>query len=82
MDAKAWTVDLLALIVGGVVSVLILRNKVTTEKGIGPQTKQVLALSLLSPIVLILGVERILSRETIAAIVGGLVGYGIPKGKE
>jgi hypothetical protein len=81
MDANHW-IEIAAIIVGAAISVCILCNKVTREKGIGPQTRQALALSMLSPIVLVLGIERILSSETIAAIVGGLVGYGIPKSKE
>ena len=80
-DANHW-IELAAIIIGAMISGLVLRNKVTVEKGIGPQTRQALALSMLSPIVLVLGVEKVLNAEAIAAIVGGLVGLGAQQGKE
>ncbi len=75
-------IELVSLVVGGSVAVFVLRNPKTQQAGIGPNTRQALALSLLAPIVLILGIEKTLSNEAIAAIIGGLVGFGLPKGKE
>ena len=74
--------ELSALAIGGILSWFILRNPKTQQTGIGPRTLQALALSLLTPIVFILGFEKVLSSETVAAILGGLIGYAVPKSKD
>lgn len=71
-----------SLAVGGVIAFVALRNPKTLQGGIGPHTLQALAISLLAPVVLVLGIEKILAAETIAVIVGALVGFGLPKGKD
>jgi hypothetical protein len=47
-------------------------------RGIGPQIRLTLAVCLIVPLIVILGSQKILNGETIAAIVGALVGAGIP----
>ena len=71
-----------ALVVGMIIAPAILRNDKTQQNGIGPRTIHALAISLLTPVVLILGLEKLLSSETIAAIIGGLVGFGLSRAKD
>lgn len=44
-------------------------------KGIGARTIQFTCISLIIPCIIILGLENILKGETIATIIGGLIGY-------
>jgi hypothetical protein len=67
-------IEIVALVVGGTIAALVLRGG--QKKGIGPQIRLTLAVCLIVPMVVILGLEKILTRETIAAIVGALVGAG------
>lgn len=67
-------IEIVSLVLGGACALRVLQ--MAKAKGIGPQTLMALALCLLAPIVLILGMEKILSSETIAAIVGAMVGLG------
>jgi hypothetical protein len=78
MSEHFW-LECAALVVGGAASIFVLRNRKTQEVGIGPRTMQGLVVCLLGPVILALAVEKILSAETVAALIGALVGYGIPK---
>ncbi len=78
MSEKFWF-ECLAFVIGGAVAIFVLRNKITQEKGIGARTIQALVVCLIGPIILALGLEKVLEGQTIAALVGALVGYGIPK---
>jgi hypothetical protein len=51
----------------------------TEQKGIGPRFVQGLTISLGIPLLLTLATEKILTGETIAALVGSLLGIGIQK---
>jgi hypothetical protein len=51
-------------------------------KGIGPRTVQALVVCLVIPLVLTLAVQKLLNGETVAALIGGLVGYGLPRDRE
>jgi hypothetical protein len=75
MSEHGW-IELAALAVGGVCAALVLRAG--REKGIGPQIRLALALTLIVPLLLILGMEKILSPESIATCVGALIGAGVP----
>jgi hypothetical protein len=65
----------LALILGGLSVVGILGQKEVGEKGLAAGMLNLLAVSIIGPLILILGLEKILNSEAIAAIVGGLVGF-------
>jgi hypothetical protein len=79
---KFW-IEILALaitlILGGVCVVGILGQEKVAERGLGAGMIQLLGVVILGPIVLILGIEKVLNSEAIAAIVGALVGFAIPK---
>jgi hypothetical protein len=75
IEIIAWTVGLIS-------AFLIARNQVTQQKGMGPRTIQGLTISLGIPLLLTLALEKILTGETIAALVGSLLGIGIQKEKE
>ena len=71
-----------AWVIGAVCALLVLRNKKAQEIGIGPKTIQALTISLGIPLLLTLALQKILNAETIAALVGALLGIGIQKEKE
>lgn len=76
-----WT-EIAAWAIGSVCSLLVIRNKVTQAKGIGPKTIQALTISLGIPLLLTLALQKILSGETVSALIGGLLSIGIQKEKE
>lgn len=69
-------IEIAALLVGGVFGCLVLR--IGLKNGLGAQIRMALALCLICPIILILGLEKIFSAETIAATIGALIGLGVP----
>jgi hypothetical protein len=71
-----------AWIIGAICAILAILNKVTREKGIGPKTVQTLTISLGVPLLLTLALEKLLVGETIAALVGALLGIGVQREKE
>jgi hypothetical protein len=75
-------IEIIAWTVGLICAVLIARNQVTQQKGIGPRIIQGLTISLGIPLLLTLALEKVLTGETIAALVGSLLGIGIQKEKE
>lgn len=81
MTEKFWF-ECIVSVVGGAVAIAVLRNRKVQEAGPGPRTLQALVVCLISPVILALGLEKILSGETIAAMVGALIGYGIPKSND
>lgn len=73
MTEYGW-IESTAIVLGGFSAVMVLwigRGRV-----LGSQTRLTLAVCLIAPIILILGMEKILNSEAIAAIVGALVGTG------
>jgi hypothetical protein len=75
LQAGAW-------VIGAICAFLVIRNKVTQDKGIGPKTIQALTISLGVPLLLTMALQKLLTGETIAALVGALLGIGIQKEKE
>ena len=70
-------IGLAVLMAIGLIGILIrifYRDK-QEKPGITARTIQFLGLTFLIPAILILGLEQILSGETIAALVGAIVGY-------
>lgn len=65
-------VGVLVMVVG-LIGILVIRFRL--KKGIGRRAIQAMTVVLLAPAILILGLENVLTSETIAAIVGGMVGY-------
>ena len=80
-DVMWWTywIEGGAWAVGAICAVLALLKKKTRDDGIGPYTTRALTLSLGIPLLFTFGMERVLTGETIAALVGGLLGIGIQK---
>jgi hypothetical protein len=78
MSEHFW-LEALSVFFGSSLAIAVLRNRKTQEAGIGPRTIQALVVCLIAPVLLILGIEKVLTSETIAAMVGALIGYGIPK---
>ena len=75
MSEHGW-IEITALAVGGLSAILVLWTG--RERGIGPQIRLTLAVCLVAPIIIILGLEKILSSETIAAVIGAFIGAGVP----
>ena len=67
---------------GLVCALIVLRNPKTQTDGIGTYTTRALTISLGIPLLLTLAMERLLTGETTAALVGALLGIGIQKDKE
>lgn len=74
MNHRIWIemVGVLVMVVG-LIGILVIRFRL--KKGIGRRAIQAMTVVLLAPAILILGLENVLTSETIAAIVGGMVGY-------
>jgi hypothetical protein len=47
--------------------------------GFGPKTNQALVFALVLPFVVILGLEKLLDSQVIAALLGGALGFGVSK---
>lgn len=62
-----------ATMIIGVVSLFCERIK--TKKGIGVRVIQVLTVILVLPVVLILALEKIIMGETVATLIGAVIGY-------
>jgi hypothetical protein len=75
MTEHAW-IEIASLAVGGICAVMVLL--IGRSRGIGPQIRLTLAVCLIAPLLVILGLEKVLSSETVAAIVGAFVGAGVP----
>jgi len=71
-----------AWVVGAVCALVVLRNQKTQTEGIGPYTTRALTITLGIPLLLTLAMERVLTGETTAALVGALLGIGIQKDKD
>ena len=63
----------LAIMVIGVIGIFIERAR--TKRGIGVRVIQFATVLLVLPIVLVLAVERILESQTVATLIGAIVGY-------
>ena len=50
-------------------------DRIITRKGLGARVIQLLAIILLVPSILILSLEKVLTSEAVAALIGGLAGY-------
>lgn len=75
MTEHGW-IEVAAMGVGGITAFMVLLT--ARGKGIGPQVRLTLAVRLIVPLLLVLGLEKTLSSETIAGIVGAFVGADIP----
>ncbi len=75
MSEHGW-IELVSIGVGGVIAGVVVLTGM--KKGIGPQIRMALALCLICPILLALGLEKVLTSETIAALLGTVAGLGIP----
>lgn len=81
---KQW-IELIAVII--MISGLagILYDRIKHRKGIGVKVTQFLAVVFVLPVILILALERVLSAESTAALLGSIIGYilsGIDKDKD
>jgi hypothetical protein len=75
-------IELAAWVIGAVCALLVLLNKKARDSGIGPYTTRALTITLGIPLLLTLAMEKVLTGETIAALIGGLLGIGIQKDKD
>ena len=57
------------------VILIFIRSFIGKVKGFGARTIQIICLMLIIPTLLILALEKILVGETVATIIGGLIGY-------
>lgn len=61
------------VMLGGLIGIFIERSR--SKRGIGVRVIQFLTITLLLPIILILSLEGILSDQTVATLLGAVVGY-------
>lgn len=71
-----------AWLIGAICAVIAITSKKTREAGIGSYTIRALTISLGVPLLLTLALQKVLAGETIAALVGALLGLGIQKEKD
>ena len=74
LEAKLWIEIIAAAAIPVAVAGAVL-ERVTIKRGIGVRTIQFIGISTISPLVLILGLEGILEKSAIAALLGALAGY-------
>jgi hypothetical protein len=82
--AKFW-IEVIAAATVPIAFVAVVWHRTSREMGMGYRSLQFLAIGVVLPVVLILGLEEKLSGEAIAALVGGVVAYlftATAKGKE
>lgn len=85
MGTKDW-LELIAVGIMALCPVLLMIERLVSGRGIGVRAIQVFAIGLVVPLVLILALESKLSNETLAALIGSLIGYllsgiGEPEGR-
>lgn len=66
---------MLIVIVGVLVRSMYKKSSTGKPSGIGARIIQFTCVTLIIPTLIILGIENILKGETIATIIGGLIGY-------
>lgn len=74
MTLSNW-IELIAAVTIPLALVAIILERVISKKGIGVRTIQFLGVATFVPMLLILGIERILDANVISALVGAFVGY-------
>ncbi len=76
MDTKSWMEVIAALVmVVGLVGTFLIRWRL--KKGIGRRAIQAMTVILIVPATMILTLEGVLNSQTVAAILGAVVGYGL-----
>ncbi len=74
MDTKQY-IEVAAIGIMALSVVLVIAERSYSKRGIGVRVIQFLAVCFVVPAVLILSLERHLSNETTAALLGALIGY-------
>lgn len=75
MEQYIIRIEYAALVIMGLGLVTLFYNRKHTNKGIGKRVIQYTALVLALPILLILTLEKIISGETAATLIGTVMGY-------
>ncbi len=79
MNPKSWIeIAALGIMLVGVAGLLVTRWK--PGKGIGRRFIQATSIVLVVPTTLVLGLENTLSSDTVAAILGSVIGYALGMG--
>ena len=68
-------VELIAAVMMALGLGAIIAQRIIAKKSFGARTIQMSAVVLLIPVILILGLEKILAAETLGTLIGGLIGY-------
>ncbi len=71
---KDW-IELIAVLTGPLGLILLMAQRLITKKSIGARTVQFATVVLLFPIILVLGLEKILDSATIGTMLGGVAGF-------
>jgi hypothetical protein len=74
MDVRSWT-EISAGITIPTVFFAVIFRAIWWNKGIGARVIQFTTVSMLIPVILILGLEKILEPATLGTLIGGLIGY-------
>ncbi len=79
MDTKSWIEIITALVmVIGLAGTFAIRWRL--KKGIGRRAIQAMTIILVVPATMLLALEGVLNTQTVAAILGATVGYGLSVG--
>jgi hypothetical protein len=74
MTIKDW-IELIAVGTGPLGLILLMAQRLLTKKSIGARTVQFATVVLLFPIILVLGMEKVLDSATIGTMLGGVAGF-------
>lgn len=75
MDTVKEYIELIAALMLPLGFIGFMWHRIATKKAIGVRAVQFIAVVFLLPIILILGMEKLLDGQTLAALIGGLIGY-------
>jgi hypothetical protein len=73
-DARFW-VEIIAALTVPISIISVVWHRVKREMGMGIRAIQFLALGVLLPVILILGLEKVIEAGTVGTLLGAIVGY-------
>ncbi|HEV2569216.1 hypothetical protein [Sphingomonas sp.] len=68
-------VELVAILTIPLTIVVVIVERMITKRGLGVRAMQVIATATFMPSIIVLALEKLIDGATVAALVGGMVGY-------
>lgn len=75
MQATRFWIEIIAALTIPIAIAAIMYQRIQQGGAISVRTIQVLAIAVLAPLILILGLERVLEPSAVGALIGALLGY-------